>query len=184
MLVRDFLSRCAVFSRKRANAKEAMGEANVPAEQPQAVEASRFPSPDVEPGGQGDSPSSARQGPPPAVRLSAGRSSNETVWRLRGRSNFTRLRNEGRRVRRGPITVTYVTTPSSGNPPRVGYAIGRHVGSAVTRNRLRRRLREIVREHPPVSGDYLLSAAPPAAKMTFPQLRGVVSDALRLTAER
>ena len=161
-----------------------MGEANVPTEQPQAIEASRIPSPDVEPGRQGDSPGPARQGPPPAVRLSAGRSSNDTVWRLRGRSNFTRLRNEGLRVRRGPITVTYVMTPSSQLPPRVGFAIGRHVGSAVVRNRLRRRLREIVREHPPASGDYLITTGPAAAALTFAQLRGIVGDALRRTADR
>jgi ribonuclease P protein component len=52
-------------------------------------------------------------------------------------------------------------------PPRVAFAVGRRVGGAVTRNRLRRRLRVLLRDpslglHP---GAYLVSAAPGAADL-------------------
>ena len=80
--------------------------------------------------------------------------------------------------------MTYVLTPTVDGPPRIGFAIGRHVGSAVVRNQLRRRLRDIVRQVPPPSGDYMISAAPAATALTFSQLRAIVGDALRLTAER
>lgn len=63
-------------------------------------------------------------------------------------------------------------------PPRVAFSVGRSVGDAVTRNRVRRRLRAAVREHAPhlVPGTaYLVRAAPPAAETPYAEL----SDTLR-----
>ncbi|MGH9190794.1 MAG: ribonuclease P protein component [Acidimicrobiales bacterium] len=67
-----------------------------------------------------------------------------TIWAVRGRTDFEDLRRSGHRVRRGPLTVTWLAGEPTG-PPRVGYAIGRNLGGAVVRNRLRRRLRAVVR---------------------------------------
>jgi ribonuclease P protein component len=63
------------------------------------------------------------------------------------------------------------------SPPRVAYAVGKNVGSAVARNRLRRRLRAVARELTLAPGAYLISAAPPAATMTFGELRDSVRAA-------
>ena len=60
---------------------------------------------------------------------------------------------------------------------RVAYAIPRATGPAVVRNRLRRRLRAIVRELPFEPGEYLISAAPGAAELPYAQLRGHVREA-------
>jgi len=60
---------------------------------------------------------------------------------------------------------------------RVGYAIPRAAGPAVVRNRLRRRLRAVVRELLFEPGDYLISVAPAAAELSFDQLRGHVQQA-------
>jgi ribonuclease P protein component len=65
---------------------------------------------------------------------------------------------------------------AGGSPTRVAYAIPRSVGSAVVRNRLRRRLRAVC-EHlastrdglPP--GALLISAGPDAARRTPDELR-------------
>ncbi|MDQ1402456.1 MAG: Ribonuclease [Actinomycetota bacterium] len=62
----------------------------------------------------------------------------------------------------------------------MAYAIGKRVGGAVVRNRLRRRLRAIVGElgrlvHP---GAYLIAAAPEATALPYGDLRALVSDAL------
>jgi ribonuclease P protein component len=59
----------------------------------------------------------------------------------------------------------------------VAYAIGRPVGTAVTRNRVRRRLRAALvaldREGlTPAGGDLLVSARPRAADASFAQLLG------------
>lgn len=67
-----------------------------------------------------------------------------------------------------------------GDPLRVAYAIGRTVGGAVVRNRLRRRLRAIVCELGPLlrPGAYLIAAAPGAASSSFGELRTSVAEAL------
>ena len=58
-------------------------------------------------------------------------------------------------------------------PPRVAYAVGRAVGPAVRRNRLRRRLRAAVREHAAGLHDgcaYLVSASPKATEYSYAEL--------------
>lgn len=67
---------------------------------------------------------------PPAARL---RSSREI------RATF----REGRRFRAGPLEV--FARPSPAGRPRVGLVVPRHGHTIVERNRLKRRLREIVR---------------------------------------
>ena len=102
----------------------------------------------------------SRQGPRPSVGL---------IDRIRERDAFVRLRREGTRVRIDPLWCTFVND-SRLVPPRVAFAIGRATGSAVQRNRLRRRLREIlrVRELPP--GLYLIGAHARACEHTFAEL--------------
>jgi ribonuclease P protein component len=66
------------------------------------------------------------------------------TWRVRDRATFAALR-EGRRGHAGPLRVTWVPGPDA-DPPRVAFAIGRRVGPAVARNRIRRQLRAVVNE--------------------------------------
>jgi len=94
---------------------------------------------------------------------------------IRDRDVFVRLGRDGVRFRRGPLSCTYL--PHSGlETCRFAFAIGRHVGPAVVRNRLRRRLRVIVRTHPIPLGSWLFSARPPAVELTFAQLEALVLD--------
>ncbi len=91
------------------------------------------------------------------------------IWRIRERGAFTRLANEGRRTRAGVLWCTYIPDPAA-NPPRVAYALGRAIGPAVARNRLRRRLRALLTaiELPP--GFYLIGAQPIAAQRSRSEL--------------
>ena len=50
-------------------------------------------------------------------------------------------------VRHGKLLTLSVTTVDNSGLCRVGFITSRRVGSAVVRNRVRRRLREIVRRH-------------------------------------
>jgi ribonuclease P protein component len=63
----------------------------------------------------------------------------------------------------------------------VAYTIGRRVGSAVVRNRVRRRLRMLVREAAPVlgSGAYLIGVGPAAALLPYEDLRTTLMKALK-----
>ena len=146
-----------------------MSEAHVPTEQAQARQEPRVQAPDVDARRPGHPQGTPPQGPPPSVRL---------IWRLRGREAFAELRRSGRQTRRGPITVTWAAVPSPA--PQVGFAVGKRVGGAVQRNRLRRRLRAIATEVAAglTPGAYLIGAAPEAAVLPFRELRRIVSDLL------
>ena len=145
-------------------AEEAQGEAHVSAEQTETSEAARLPVPDVDPGRPGDPPNPAPEGPRAPLGL---------IGRVGDRATFDALRRDGRRARRGPMTVVYLP---GGNDVRVAYAIGRKVGPAVVRNRVRRRLREAVRELDRTTGGlgcgaYLVTVRPEAAGCTYRELR-------------
>ena len=90
---------------------------------------------------------------------------------------FAALRRTRHRVRSGPLRVSWVPGPA-GSPPCVAYAIGKRVGPAVVRNRLRRRLRAVVLELRPPPGDYLVACDPDAASLPFSDLKDLVSKAL------
>ena len=56
---------------------------------------------------------------------------------------------------------------------RVGFSVSKRVGGAVERNRVKRRLREIVRRmlaEMPSGGDVILTAKPSAAQATYGDL--------------
>src|SRR3954452_23874430 len=123
-----------------------------------------------------DGPSSAAGGKRAAT---ACRPERLKIWRIRSRATFVALRRSDRRVRRGPITVTWAPGDPA-EPPRVAYAIGRHVGGATERNRVRRRLREIVRDldRPLEPGAWLIGATPEVAKLSYGELKAAVAEAV------
>ena len=88
-------------------------------------------------------------------------------------------------MRRAPLAVTWVPG-DPGTAPKVAYAIGRGVGGAVVRNRVRRRLRAAVYELAPslAPGVYLIGAAPEAASLSFGELRSRLSEALEAVTGR
>ncbi|WP_133870840.1 ribonuclease P protein component [Ilumatobacter fluminis] len=104
------------------------------------------------------------------------------IQRIHGRHAFSTLSRDGRRIRRSSLWCSWCPQPSS-NATRVAYSIGRACGPAVTRNRLRRRLREIVRHldqrEPLPPGLLLIGAKPTATELTFDQLRTEIEQLLR-----
>jgi ribonuclease P protein component len=106
-----------------------------------------------------------------------------TFGRLTSRSAFAELQRSRARASSGPVRASFVPA-EDGAPdafPQVGYAIGRHCGTAVVRNRLRRRAREAVRAEAPTlpRGTYLLRVAPAAATVSSAAFRSDVAAALR-----
>jgi len=66
-------------------------------------------------------------------------------------------------------------------PPRVAYAVGKRVGPAVVRNRVRRRLRAAALAHRgelQPGGAYLFGAAPAAATASFAEIDAAMSRLL------
>ncbi len=117
-------------------ALEVFREAYVPTKQPEAVSPSRVPSSYVRPcwscSGQ-ISPPQRSQAP------------ERLIARCRARSDFRRLDDEGRRRAARHIWVRSVIDDEV-RPPRVAFAVGRRNGNAVTRNRIKRRLRAAIEQ--------------------------------------
>jgi ribonuclease P protein component len=61
------------------------------------------------------------------------------------RADFVRVQTTGRRYKGRLVALLVGLRPG---PARVGYTVSRRVGNAVKRNKVRRRLKEIVRLHP------------------------------------
>ena len=65
--------------------------------------------------------------------------------RLRRRSDFQVVLRSGRRRAAAPLVLHVLTDAGADRPAQVGFVIGRPVGGAVVRNRLRRRLQHLLR---------------------------------------
>jgi ribonuclease P protein component len=95
------------------------------------------------------------------------------LWRIRERRTFADLQRRGRRARRGPLTVTWLPGPAD-VPPGAAFAVGRSAGGAVTRNRVRRRLRAALRELQAAGrlpgGSYLVGGSAALAELPWDEL--------------
>lgn len=67
--------------------------------------------------------------------------------RMRRRADFTLAIRRGRRAGRPHVVVHLFRRDDIDALPQIGFIVGRVVGGAVVRNRVRRRLRHLVREH-------------------------------------
>ncbi len=152
-------------------------EAHLPAEQPSSLEAARLPPSHERPQRSRDPASPSTEGPEAAVGL---------IWRVRGTEEFAGFRG-GHRASHGPLTVV-VVPDTRGEPPRVAFAIGRKVGGAVIRNRLRRQLREHLRHLPQPdaisSGAHLVIVRPGAAGLGGAALGAHLDAALGRARQR
>lgn len=117
----------------------------------------------------------AVQGPPVGA-------ARPQLWRITDRTTFQALRQQGRRARRGPLTVTWLApSPAEADTPvRAGFAIGKATGGAVVRNRVRRRLRAALRtllvEGRLPAGTYLFGGSAELARMPWSELVQLVAD--------
>jgi len=111
--------------------------------------------------------------------------------RLRRRSDFAAAIRNGRRAGRARLVVHLDVAdraPRGGHildgesaAPRAGFVVGRVVGDAVTRNRVKRRLRHVVRdrlEALPSGARLVVRALPPAADATSAELARDLDSAL------
>ncbi|MFY1685991.1 ribonuclease P protein component [Micromonospora sp. WMMD730] len=124
--------------------------------------------------------------------------------RLRRSTDFAAAVRGGRRVGRGavvvhltlPATSTPAATPLGTTPPeparttdpelisessRAGFVVSKAVGPAVVRNKVRRRLRHLVRERLaalPAGSTLVVRALPTAAGTPYPRLAGDLDAAI------
>lgn len=110
------------------------------------------------------------------------------IARIRGRNEFARLARDGTRIRCSDLWCTWCPEPHS-TATHVAFAINRAYGSAVRRNRLRRRLRavlaEVDREQPLPTGMLLIGARRTNAdELTFDQVRAELRQLIARIRQR
>ena len=136
--------------------------------------------------GKGSSESKAQKGPkssdsktPQQVRRGLERTTFGPKLRLTRPREFEHVRRSGRRIQTSVLTVWIARGSTS--QPRVGIVVGLHRQSAIARNKLKRRLRHIVRTEilPRATEPYdaTVIVRPSAYAATFNTLRSSVVEA-------
>ena len=107
--------------------------------------------------------------------------------RLRSRAEFAEAVRRGARTAT-PALVLHLFTDATAGPARAGFVVSRTVGTAVTRNLVRRRLRHLVSDRLtqlPAGTRLVVRATPAAASASYPSLGSQLDSALaRLTGPR
>ena len=106
--------------------------------------------------------------------------------RLKRRSDFRAVAQAsgggGRARAQANGFILQARARGNAGPPRVGFTVSKQVGNAVERNRVRRRLRELIRLAPAalsVGHDYVLIGRRAALKLPFAAMTKELSGALR-----
>jgi ribonuclease P protein component len=114
----------------------------------------------------------------------------ERRHRLTATSEFTSTTRAGRRAGTRTLVVhlaarqpveTPLTQFGADDAPRVGFAVARTVGNAVRRNRVKRRLRHLLREQLsrlPRSADLVVRALAPSSEASYADLGRDLDKAL------
>ena len=100
--------------------------------------------------------------------------------RVRTRRQFALFITPTGRGQSGPLRISFVARASEDSPVKVAYAISRKVGTAVSRNQLRRRLRALMDQlnlqlHP---GLYLIRCGVDTGRLSYEQLQQHLYQAL------
>jgi len=104
-------------------------------------------------------------------------------YRLKDKKDFSRVYSKGRFLSNHYFVIYYYRQPRPSF--RVGFSVSRKIGKAVVRNAIKRRLREICRQHEelfPAGYDYIFIARPAFDQLDYWQTDSLVQKQLhRLT---
>ena len=101
--------------------------------------------------------------------------------RLSSGEEFRKASREGRRAGTRTLVVHLWTAEAPAGPVRVGFVVSKAVGNAVTRNRVKRRLRHLAREQLgslPGSAVLVIRALPAAHEASYSELQADLASAL------
>ena len=115
-------------------------------------------------------------------RVPPARGARDKVWRLRPKGEFEQVRQNGRSWSHPVLVIiAQARTATSIDRPRVATTAGKRLGSAVVRNRLRRKMREAVRRvypYLPAQIDLIVMARAPMIDADVPGITAALSEVL------
>src|SRR5215469_3780471 len=114
------------------------------------------------------------------------RKKNPRSGRLLRHADFERVYKQGRRHFSAHMTVFYLRR-TEGNGLRVGFTVGRALGGAIERNRMKRRLRESVRLTRPTvepAADVVINPKKSLQTADFSSLLAEVRRAFEVIAQK
>ena len=106
-----------------------------------------------------------------------------TITSIRKRADFLRAKS-GRKYRAPLVHLQFISSQApQPNTVRVGYTVSKHCGNAVARNKIKRRLRHIMREALPACAvmghDYVVIGREGADEATFVELKDALERLLK-----
>jgi ribonuclease P protein component len=96
----------------------------------------------------------------------------ESKFRLRKSEDFQEVIQKGFSVANRQFVI-YTLTKKEEEPLRIGISVSKKIGNAVTRNRVKRLIREVIRqnlEQITWRGDFVVIARTPTAEMDFAEV--------------
>jgi ribonuclease P protein component len=140
-------------------------EADLPAQRSASEAQARLPRPYVDARGAGDPETAAGARAQAPLRVAGWRVSTpvERRHRLSRSKDFDAVYRQGRSVSTRFLVLHWFSREEGDDEPRLGLAVPRAVGTAVVRNKMKRRLRELWRarlEELPRGRDYVLVVRP------------------------
>lgn len=110
-----------------------------------------------------------------------------TGARLRAGRDIDAVVRHGVRASAGGVLTAHLYRNGAGGSPRAAFAVGRTAGNSVERNRIRRRLRHLLRDRLallPAGTDLVLRAGAPALGASGRELSKALDSVLRRAADR
>src|SRR5919204_2040629 len=156
---------CEPPARRRFFLPSSPREADLPAQRSASEAQARLPCSHVDAGRAGDSETAAGARAQTPLRVAGRRVSTpvERRHRLSRSKDFDAVYRQGRSVSTRFLVLHWFTREDGDDEPRLGLAVPRAVGTAVVRNKMKRRLRELWRsrlDQLPRGRDYVLVVRP------------------------
>ncbi|HJN92205.1 MAG TPA: ribonuclease P protein component [Dehalococcoidia bacterium] len=99
--------------------------------------------------------------------------------RLKRREDFASVYRHGTPYANGPLVIRVCSNPDTAIP-RFGFAVGKRIGGAVVRNRIKRRLRSAVQASDAQGGvDVVVIARARAVRSSYRELETALQELLR-----
>ena len=101
-------------------------------------------------------------------------------FRLTGTKRFSQIHQEGRSLANNILVLRVL--PNDLEWSRFGFVVGKRIGNAVVRNRVKRRLREVIRQAPLTGGwDAIFIARRGSDQVSYQQMQRSVENLLQRT---